>query len=154
MIPPWNRTNRFDPSEGRLLSGWPLPRFCGVIAYAVYRWTPTKTPLPGKVRLVVLAFKISAAIPSRTISAAGLTDEMITRLGSLDPRRLGVIAAASSNAQTGETSKEIGQALSVQYALEGSRRRQGQSGLRIDVHLIQVSDQIRSLGRIPMSRPD
>jgi TolB-like protein len=111
-----------------------------VIAYAVYRWTPTKTPLPGKVRLVVLPFKNLSGDPKQDYFSAGLTDEMITRLGSLDPRRLGVIAAASSNAQTGKPLKEIGQALSVQYALEGSVARQGNQ-VRIDVHLIQVSDQ-------------
>jgi TolB-like protein/Flp pilus assembly protein TadD len=111
-----------------------------IIAYAVYRWIPTKTPPPDKVRLVVLPFKNLSGDPKQDYFSAGLTDEMITRLGSLDPRRLGVIAAASSNAQSGKPLKEIGRALGVQYALEGSVRREGNQ-VRIDVHLIQVSDQ-------------
>jgi TolB-like protein/tetratricopeptide (TPR) repeat protein len=111
-----------------------------IIAYAVYRFIQTKTPAPEKVRLVVLPFKNLSGDPKQDYFSAGLTDEMITRLGSLDPRRLGVIAAASSNAQSGKPLKEIGRTLGVQYALEGSVRREGNQ-VRIDVHLIQVSDQ-------------
>jgi TolB-like protein len=111
-----------------------------LIAYAIYQWIATKTPLPEKVRLVVLPFKNLSGDPQQDYFSAGLTDEMITRLGSLDPRRLGVIAAASSNAQSGKPLKDIGRALDVQYALEGSVRREG-NRVRIDVHLIQLSDQ-------------
>ena len=111
-----------------------------IISYAVYRLIQTKTPPPEKVRLVVLPFKNLSGDSKQDYFSAGLTDEMITRLGSLDPRRLGVIAAASSNAQSGKPLKEIGRALGVQYVLEGSVRREGNQ-VRIDVHLIQVSDQ-------------
>src|SRR5580692_1616371 len=111
-----------------------------IIAYAVYRLIQTKIPPPDKVRLVVLPFKNLSGDPKQDYFSAGLTDEMITRLGSLDPRRLGVIAAASSSAQSGKPLKEIGRALGVQYALEGSVLREGNQ-VRIDVHLIQVSDQ-------------
>src|SRR5580658_141430 len=111
-----------------------------LIAYAVYKWLPTETVSPEKVRLVVLPFKNLSGDPKQDYFSAGLTDEMITRLGSLDPRRLGVIAAASSSAQSGKPLKEIGRALGVQYALEGSVLREGNQ-VRIDVHLIQVSDQ-------------
>jgi TolB-like protein len=111
-----------------------------VIAYTVYRLISTKTPLTGKVRLVVLPFKNLSGDPKQDYFSAGLTDEMITRLGSLDPRRVGVIAAASSSAQSGKPLKEIGRTLGVQYALEGSVRREGNQ-VRIDVHLIQVGDQ-------------
>lgn len=111
-----------------------------LIAYAVYQFLKVKTPPPQKVRLVVLPFKNLSGDPKQDYFSAGLTDEMITRLGSLDPRRVGVIAAASSNAQSGKPLKEIGRTLGVQYALEGSVRREGNQ-VRIDVHLIQVSDQ-------------
>ena len=112
-----------------------------LIAYAVYRLIPTKTPPPEKVRLVVLPFKNLSGDPKQDYFSAGLTDEMITRIGNLlDPHRFGVIAATSSNTQSGKPLKEIGRALGVQYALEGSVRREGNQ-VRIDVHLIQVSDQ-------------
>lgn len=93
-----------------------------------------------KVRLVVLPFTNLSGDSKQDYFSAGLTDEMITRLGSLDPQRLGVIAAVSSSAFAGKPIKEIGHALEVQYALEGSVRREG-NRVRIDVQLIQVSDQ-------------
>jgi len=95
---------------------------------------------PPKVKLAVLPFANLSGDPNQNYFSAGLTDEMITRLGSLDPQHLGVIAAASSNALVGKPISEIGRALDVQYALEGSVRRDG-NRVRIDVQLIQVSDQ-------------
>ncbi len=111
-----------------------------ILAYAVLRWMQPTAFLQRKVRLVVLPFTNLSGDPKQDYFSAGLTDEMITRLGSLDPQRLGVIAAASSNAFRGKPIAEIGKALDVQYALEGSVRRDG-NRVRIDVQLIQVSDQ-------------
>jgi len=105
-----------------------------------YRWMQARQFDRGKVRLVVLPFANLSGDPKQDYFSAGLTDEMITRLGSLDPRHLGVIAAASSNALAGKPITEIGRTLDVQYALEGSVRRDANS-VRIDVQLIQVSDQ-------------
>jgi TolB-like protein/tetratricopeptide (TPR) repeat protein len=111
-----------------------------IIAYAVFRWIQPNAFLQKKVRLVVIPFTNLSRDPTQDYFSAGLTDEMITRLGSLDPQHLGVIAAASSSALAGKPIAEIGHALDVQYALEGSVRREG-SRVRIDVQLIQVSDQ-------------
>src|SRR5713226_1021679 len=108
--------------------------------YGVYRWIHPRILPPEKVRLVVLPFTNLSGDPKQDYFSAGLTDEMITRLGSLDPHRLGVIAAESSNRLSGKPLGEIGRALNVQYALEGSVRREG-NHVRIDVQLIQVSDQ-------------
>src|SRR5215469_16225349 len=105
-----------------------------------YRWMQARHFDRGKVRLVVLPFANLSGDPKQDYFSAGLTDEMITRLGSLDPRHLGVIAAASSNALAGKPITEIGRTLDVQYALEGSVRRDA-NRVRIDVQLIQVSDQ-------------
>lgn len=111
-----------------------------VIAYAVLRWIQPSAFLQKKVRLVVIPFTNLSADAKQDYFSAGLTDEMTTRLGSLDPQHLGVIAAASSNELKGKAIAEIGHALDVQYALEGSVRRDG-NRVRIDVQLIQVSDQ-------------
>jgi len=92
-----------------------------------------------KVHLVVLPFANLSGDPKQDYFSAGLTDEMITRLGNLDSRHLGVIAADSSRALAGKPIAEIGRALDVQYVLEGSVRREG-NRVRIDVQLIQVSD--------------
>jgi TolB-like protein/cytochrome c-type biogenesis protein CcmH/NrfG len=111
-----------------------------LLSYGVYRWFHAAGAAPDKIRLVVLPFANLSGDPKQDYFSAGLTDEMITRLGSLDPQRLGVIAATSSTALSGKPLGEIGRALNVQYALEGSVRREG-NHVRIDVQLIQVSDQ-------------
>jgi TolB-like protein/cytochrome c-type biogenesis protein CcmH/NrfG len=109
-------------------------------SFGVYRWLQARQFLHGKVRLVVLPFANLSGDSKRDYFSAGLTDEMITKLGSLDPTHLGVIAAASSNALAGKPIAELGRTLDVQYALEGSVRRDA-NHVRIDVQLIQVSDQ-------------
>lgn len=109
-------------------------------AYGAYHWISTKYLKLQKIRLVVLPFANLSGDPKQDYFSAGLTDEMITRLGNLEPQRLGVIAAKSSMAVAGKPLGEIGRALNVQYALEGSVRREG-NHVRIDVQLIQVSDE-------------
>ena len=111
-----------------------------LLSYGVYRWFHGRAATSDKIRLVVLPFANLSGDPKQDYFSAGLTDEMITRLGSLDPQRLGVIAAASSNALSGKPLGEIGRTLNVQYALEGTVRREA-NHVRIDVQLIQVSDQ-------------
>jgi TolB-like protein/Flp pilus assembly protein TadD len=98
------------------------------------------TPLAGKIRLVVLPLANLSGDPQQDYFSAGLTDEMITQLGKLDPERLGVIAAETSKLSANKPIAEIGRTLNVQYAVEGSVRRAG-NAVRIDVQLIQVSDQ-------------
>ncbi|HLZ50823.1 MAG TPA: tetratricopeptide repeat protein [Candidatus Acidoferrum sp.] len=111
-----------------------------VLAYVALHGIQPVSQRLGKVRLVVIPFTNLSGDPKQDYFSASLTDEMITRLGNLDPPRLGVIAATSSNALAGKPIVEIGRALHVQYALEGSVRRDD-NRVRIDVQLIQVSDQ-------------
>src|ERR1051325_4796393 len=111
-----------------------------IAVYAALNWIPPGLFTQKKIRLVVIPFANLSGDPKQDYFSAGLTDEMIPRLGSLEPQRLGVIAATSSNALAGKPIAEIGHALDVQYALEGSVRRDG-NHVRIDVQLIQVSDQ-------------
>ena len=94
----------------------------------------------GKIRLVVLPFANLSGDSQQDYFSAGLTDEMITQLGRLDPERLGVIAAETSKISAQKPIAELGRTLDVQYALEGSVRRGGNE-VRINVQLIQVSDQ-------------
>jgi TolB-like protein len=94
----------------------------------------------GKIRLVVLPFANLSGDSQQDYFSAGLTDEMITQLGKLDPERLGVIAAETSKLSARKPISELGRTLDVQYALEGSVRRGGNE-VRINVQLIQVSDQ-------------
>lgn len=109
-------------------------------ADAAFEPEPDVPSTPQKLRLVVLPFANLSGDPKQDYFSAGLTDEMITRLGSLDPHRLGVIAPTSSSAVAGKPIAEIRRALDVHYALEGSVRREG-NRVRIDVQLIQLSDE-------------
>src|SRR5262249_33711712 len=72
----------------------------------------------------------------------GLTEEMITELGNLDPQRLGVIARTSvmHYKNDSEPLDRIGRELGVQYVLEGSVRRESDK-VRITAQLIKIADQ-------------
>jgi TolB-like protein len=97
----------------------------------------------GKIRLAVLPFENLSADPEQEFFSDGLTEEMISQLGQLDPKRLSVIARTSSMKykRAQKSIDEIGRELNVQYILEGTVRRSA-SRLRITAQLIQVRDQI------------
>jgi adenylate cyclase len=80
--------------------------------------------------------------PHEDFFADGMTEEMITQLGTLDPQHLGVIARTSSmqykDAKKGVA--QIASELGVDYLLEGSVRRSSQR-VRVTAQLIQASDQ-------------
>lgn len=108
--------------------------------YAVHHWFQVQAMTKTKVRLVVLPFANLTGDPQQDYISAGLTDELITQLGQLDPQHLGVIASTSSKVVSGKTISEIGRILNVQYVLEGSVRS-AENQVRIDVQLILVSDE-------------
>jgi TolB-like protein/Tfp pilus assembly protein PilF len=92
--------------------------------------------------LFVLPFDNLSQDPKQEYFSDGLTEEMITQLGRLQPERLGVIARATAMAykDTAKTAAQIGHELGVRYILEGCVRRAGDR-VRITAQLIQVSDQ-------------
>lgn len=71
-----------------------------------------------------------------------MTEEMIARLGQLQPKSLGVIARTSAMTYKGANKDitRIGSELGVGYIVEGSVRRE-KDKVRITAQLIQVSDQ-------------
>ena len=97
----------------------------------------------SKITLAVLPFQNFTPDPQEEYISDGLTEEMITQLGGLNPERLGVIARTSAMHYKGttETAGQIGQELGVEYLLEGSCRRDG-SRVRISAQLIRVRDQM------------
>jgi TolB-like protein/DNA-binding winged helix-turn-helix (wHTH) protein/Tfp pilus assembly protein PilF len=106
-------------------------------------------PAPrGKVMLAVLPFANLDADESQDYFSDGLTDEMIARLGALQPEGLGVIARTSAlqYKRTSKRADQIGRELGVSYLLEGSVRRAG-GRVRISARLIQLSDQTPLLSR-------
>jgi len=95
-----------------------------------------------KKMLAVLPFENLGGDPEQEYFADGLTEEIISHLGQLDPRRLGVIARTSAiqYKNTRKSITEIAADLKVSYILEGSVRCEGNSA-RITAQLIEVLDQ-------------
>jgi len=112
----------------------------GAISFGVYRWFQPVDTGRDKVRLAVLPFNYVSGDSKPDYITSGLTDVIRTKLGQLDPAHLGVIAATSSKIVSGQPIPEIGRVLKVKYVLDGSVQRAGDQ-VRIDVQLIQVSDQ-------------
>jgi TolB-like protein/Tfp pilus assembly protein PilF len=92
--------------------------------------------------LAVLPFENLSGDVAQEYFSDGLTDEMITQLGRLNPAQLGVIARTSAMRykQTAKTVSEIGRELSVSCVVEGTVRRAG-SRVRVTAKLVQVADQ-------------
>jgi TolB-like protein/DNA-binding winged helix-turn-helix (wHTH) protein/Flp pilus assembly protein TadD len=96
----------------------------------------------GRAMLAVLPFENLTGDASQEYFSDGLTEEMITQLGQLDPHRLGVIARTSvMHYKHGQQPlQQIGRELGVQYVLEGGVRRDS-NNVRISAQLIQMKDQ-------------
>jgi Predicted integral membrane protein len=99
-------------------------------------------PNSGKVMLVVLPFQNLSEDAHQEYLADGMTEEMITQLGGLDPQHLGVIARTSAMRYktVSKDAAQVARELRVTYLLEGTVRRQGQR-IRVTAQLIQASDQ-------------
>jgi TolB-like protein/tetratricopeptide (TPR) repeat protein len=95
-----------------------------------------------KFRLAVLPLQNLSGDPAQEYFADGMTEEMISQLGRLNPQQLGIIARTSVMQYKNSTKgiDQIGRELQADYIVEGSIRRDGQ-GVRITVQLIQVEDQ-------------
>ena len=95
----------------------------------------------SRVMLAVLPFENLIGDPSQDYFSDGLTDEMITQLGTIDPAHLGVIAGASVERYKNRPTAlaRVGDELGVRYVVEGAVRRNG-SRIRITARLVQVAD--------------
>lgn len=114
-----------------------------IVASAVWFWHSRRSPRePGKIMLAVLPFDNFTGDPGQDYFSDGLTEEMISQLGNLDPSHLGVIARTSvmHYKRSQESVPQIGHDLGVQYVIEGSVRRDSER-VRITAQLIQVKDQ-------------
>jgi TolB-like protein/tetratricopeptide (TPR) repeat protein len=102
----------------------------------------SKSHAPARVMLAVLPFENLSGDPAQDYFSDGLTEEMIARLGGLQPEKLGVIAWTSARTYKNsfKTAAEIGRELGVDYLVEGSVRREG-SRARVSAQLIRADDQ-------------
>lgn len=101
-----------------------------------------------KLMLAVLPFENLTGDTAEEYFSDGMTEEMISQLGRLDPQHLGVIARTSvmHYKRSQENLGQIGHELGVQYVLEGSIRRDSDK-VRITAQLIQMRDQTRLWSR-------
>lgn len=117
-----------------------------LLAAAAYLgWNSLRATPPATARramLAVLPFENLTGDPEQEFFSDGLTEEMITQLGRIDPERLGVIARTSAMKYKGgrKDTQQISTELGVAYILEGSVRREGER-VRITVQLIEVKGQ-------------
>ncbi len=97
---------------------------------------------PARTMLAVLPFENFTGDAGQEYFSDGLTEEMISQLGNLDPVHLGIIARTSvmHYKHSQESIPQIGKDLGVQYVIEGSVRRDSER-VRITAQLIQVKDQ-------------
>jgi len=119
----------------------------GVLIALAIRWYPSVIVLPrgtmpvdAKIRLFVRPFQNITGDPGQAEFTEGLTNELNTRLGRLDPKHLGVIAPTSSKQLGGKSIAELEPLLKLNYVLEGSVRR-ASNQVRIDVSLISAKEQ-------------
>jgi TolB-like protein/Tfp pilus assembly protein PilF len=91
-------------------------------------------------RLVVLPFANLTGDAADDYIVDGLTDELITRLGQIAPDRLAVVARTSAMRYRGGADlARVALELDVDYALEGSVRREGDR-IRVSARLVRVAD--------------
>lgn len=97
---------------------------------------------PHKAMLVVLPFENLSGDATQEIFSDGMTEELITQLGSLDPNHLGVIARTSAMQYKGARKDvmQIARELGVNYVLEGSIRGTKER-IRVTAQLISSGDQ-------------
>ena len=95
-----------------------------------------------KEMLAVLPFENLSEGTKPDYFSDGLTEEMITQVGRLDPQRLGVIGRTSIMYYKTHLHnfQDVGRELGVQYVIEGSVRRDHEKA-RITVRLVRASDE-------------
>ena len=86
--------------------------------------TPQSPPATDRFMLAVLPFQNMTGDPAQEYISDGMTEELISQLGRLDPSRLGVIARTSVMRfkNTTNAADRIASDLGVSYLLEGSVR--------------------------------
>jgi TolB-like protein/DNA-binding winged helix-turn-helix (wHTH) protein/Tfp pilus assembly protein PilF len=108
----------------------------------LWRWRQLPAATPARVMLVVLPFVDLAGHAGDAYLAEGITDELISQIGALDPARVGVIARTTSMQYRGSDKSvmTIAEELGVQYLLEGTLRRDG-TRVRVTARLVDVESQ-------------
>jgi TolB-like protein/Tfp pilus assembly protein PilF len=114
-------------------------RFIGRLEPAI---SPAATQVTSRIVLVALPLDDLSKPPQDGSLSEGVTEELITCLGSLSPRHVAVIGrtSAAECQRRGLTVREIGRELDTDFVIEGSVRRVGQS-VRVSARLLRASDE-------------
>lgn len=109
---------------------------------ARYSFRPDINPSTQRNMLAVLPFDNLDGEPEQEYFSDGLTEQIISYLGNLQPDQLGIIARTSvvQYKKTRKSIGEIGKETGANFILEGSVRRSG-NRVRISAQLIRVRDQ-------------
>ncbi len=150
--PPVPTASLAQPAQGRPASRFKPVLWVVLAAVAsIALWTqvgnrvPKPQPTPGRILLAVLPFDNLSGDREQDYVSDGMTEEIITQLGRLQPERLGVISRTSvmRYKHTNLPLAEIGQELGVEYMLSGSVRQEGPR-VRVAVQLVRASDQTQA----------
>ena len=121
----------------------------GVLAAAVWRtgyWASLRdlvSPRKDKIVLAVRPFQNLSGDPAQDYIAVGLTEEMVSRLGQLHGKSMGVIGLGTAYANA--TPERLRNDIRADYILEGSVRRIGDR-VAITARLIQARNQTVAWG--------
>jgi len=128
----------------RVLAVGVLVGVAAVFAFTLWQGRVQTASAPTSTRFLVgvLPFANLSGNAEQEYLSDGLTEELITELGRLNPRQMGVIARSSMMPykNKGKDVHQVAQELGLRYVLEGSVLRVG-NRLRVTAKLIQASDQ-------------
>jgi TolB-like protein/Flp pilus assembly protein TadD len=142
-------TNRKSPESkrGKSWSGgvlaWTMVLLiASVVVAMVVATRSSRNRIDRRVMILVLPVQNLTGDPSQDYFSDGMTEEIITELGSFNPEQMGVIArtTAMTYQRKQKSIGDIGAELHVDYVLEGSLRESGER-VRVAAQLIRTSDQ-------------
>jgi len=109
---------------------------------AIHRTTrASSADTQGHLVIAVEPLENLSGDPGQDFFVNGLTEEVITQLGQLNPERIGVVKYGSSAArQAGAMLPDLHKQPGLQFLLEGSVRRQDERA-RISIRLLRVADE-------------
>ena len=112
------------------------------LAFRILQARAHATANQARTIIAVLPFRDLSNDASGSSMAAGMTQELITKLGKMDPGRVGVLAggAVVNYSFGGKLPRGAPKEPGADYVIEGTTRVQG-SSVRIAVQLVSVSDQ-------------
>ncbi len=141
------KTENSGPAPAvRRHSQWLVPLALLVVLFLIcgtylarFRVGARSAALHPKVMLAVLPFENLTGDAAQDYFSAGLTEEIITELGRVDPARLGVVTVSSVNQAKQHPLRMDQMELGADYVLQGSVQRES-NRFRVSAHLIRTQN--------------